>query len=107
MAIVVSDASIKNQVAMSITYIHIYNNPIIKTLHHTINVTSTEAELFIIRYGINQATQVVNINHIVVIIDSIYVAKRIFDSSYQVQSLSISKELGKFFNRDQHNSIEF
>ena len=86
-AIVVSDTSIKNQVAISITHIHIYNNPIIKTLHHTINVTSTEAELFIIRYGINKTTQVVNINHIVVIIDSIYIAKRIFDSSihpYQV-----------------------
>jgi len=110
MAIVVSDTSIKNQVAISITHIHIYNNPIIKTLHHTINVTSTEAELFIIRCGINKATQVVNINHIVVIIDSIYIAKRIFDSSihpYQVQSSSISKELGKFFNRNQHNSIKF
>ena len=110
MAIVVSDMSIKNQIAMSIAYIHIYDNLIIKTLYHAMNVTSTEAELFTIRCGINQATQVVNINHIVVITDLIHVAKRIFNSlihPYQVQSLSVSKELGEFFNRDQHNSIKF
>jgi len=55
-AIIVSDASIKNQVATSIAHIHVHNNPIIKTLYHEINVTSTEAELSAIRYGINQAT---------------------------------------------------
>ena len=53
MAIVVSDMSIKNQIAMSIAYIHIYDNLIIKTLYHTMNVTSTEAELFTIRCVIN------------------------------------------------------
>jgi len=54
-AVVVSDASIKNQVTILIAHIHIYNNLIIKTLYYTINITFTEVELFTIRYGINQA----------------------------------------------------
>ena len=53
LAVVVSDTSIKNQVATSITYIHVHNNPVVKTLHHTTNITSTEAKLFAIRYGLN------------------------------------------------------
>jgi len=71
-AVVVSNISIKNQVAISIAHIHFFNNPVIKTHHHTINVTSTKAELFAIRYSINQATQIANINHIVVIMDLLY-----------------------------------
>ena len=56
MVVVVSDTNIKNQVATLIVYIYIHNNPIIKTLYYTINISSTKAELFIIRCGINQAT---------------------------------------------------
>jgi len=48
-AIDISNASIKNQVATSIAHIHIHNNPVIKTLHHTVNIMSTEAKLFTIR----------------------------------------------------------
>jgi len=44
-AVIVSDVSIKNQVATSITHIYIHDKPVIKTLHHAINVTSNEAEL--------------------------------------------------------------
>ena len=87
-AVIVSDVSIKNQVATFITHIHVHDNPVIKTLHHTINVTSTEAKLFAIRCGLNQATQLNSIERIIVIMDSIHTAKRIFDSSihpYQVQ----------------------
>ena len=70
--IVVSDVSIKNQVATSITYTHTHNNPIIKTIYYAINVTFTEVKLFTITYGINQAIQIANINCIVVITDSCY-----------------------------------
>jgi len=52
-AIVVSDTSIKNQVATSIAYIYVHNNPVIKTIHHAINITTTKAELFTIRCSIN------------------------------------------------------
>ena len=51
--LIVIDTSVRNNIATSITYIHIQNKPIIKTLYHTINVTSTEAELFAIKCGIN------------------------------------------------------
>ena len=51
--LIVSDTNIRNQVTTSILHIHIHNRPVIKTLHHTVNVTSTEAELFAIRYSIN------------------------------------------------------
>ena len=87
MTIIISDVSIKNQVAMSIAHIHIHDKPVVKTLHYTINITLTEAELFAIRCGLNLTTQLDNIKYIVVIMDFIYVAKRIFDSSiylYQV-----------------------
>ena len=47
-SIVVSNASIKNHVAMSILYIHLYNKPVIKTIHKAVNIITTEAELFII-----------------------------------------------------------
>jgi len=46
--IVVSDASIMNHVTTSISHIHSFNKLIIKTIHRTINVTTTEAELFAI-----------------------------------------------------------
>ena len=42
-------------------------------------VTTIKAKLFAIRYSINQAMQIMNIHHIIVITDSIYAAKRIFD----------------------------
>ena len=53
--IIVSDISIKNNVVTSIAYIHSYNLPVIKMIHYATNIISTEAELFAIRYGINQA----------------------------------------------------
>ena len=82
--VIVSDASIKNQVVTSIAYIHIHGNPIIKTLHHAVNFIFTKAKLFAIRCGINQAIQLVNINHIIIIMNSIHAAKQIFDLSVQL-----------------------
>ena len=110
MAIIISDVSIKNQVAISIAHIHVHDSPIIKTIHHAVNVTFTEAELFAIRCGLNQAIQLSNIECIVVITYSIHVAKKIFDSlihPYQVQTLVISKEIREFFKRSHYNSIDF
>ena len=53
--LIISNTSIKNNVAISISYIYVHNKLIIKTLHHAMKVMTTEAELFTIRYGINQA----------------------------------------------------
>ena len=105
-----SDTSIKKQVAMFIAYIHIYNTFIVKMVYHAVNVTSTKAKLFAIRCGLNQTTQLTNIKYIIVVTNSIYVTKKIFNSSihpYQVQTLSISKKLKKSFIRNHHNSMEF
>ena len=95
-AIIISDTSIKNQVATFITYVHTYEFSVIKTIHYTINVISTEVELFAISYGLNQAIWLTNIEHIIIITDFIQAAKNIFNSSihlYQIQLVGISKEI--------------
>jgi len=79
--IVVSDTSIKNHVTTSILYIHPYNKPVVKTLHRAINVTTTEAELFVICCGINQAVTNQDVNYLVVITNFLHATKKIFDSS--------------------------
>ena len=108
--IVASDASIKNDIATSISHMYISNQPLIKTLHHTAFIISTEAEMFAIRCGINQATSKTNVSKIVIITDSIHAAKRIFDPSshpFQNQSIAILGDLHHFFSKDLNNSIKF
>ena len=109
-AIIVTNASIKNNIATSILHTHIYNNPTTKTVHHVVHITSTEAELFAIRCGINQALNHGGISKIIVITDSIHTAKKICDPSlhpFQVHSVAILTELWKFFLQHRDNSIEF
>ena len=91
-AIVVTDASIKKDITTSISYVHIHNHPLTKMVHHAVYVTSTEAELFAIRCGINQVCNKENISKIVIITNSIYAAKKIFDSKshpYQLHTTAI------------------
>ena len=64
---------------MFIVHIHSYFNIVKKTLHHTINSTLTKNELFAIRYRINQAIQVLDVSHIIVITDDIHTVQYIFD----------------------------
>ena len=52
-AIVVTDASIKNDITISISHVHICDHSLTKMVHHTAFITSTEVELFVIRCGIN------------------------------------------------------
>ena len=75
------DTNVKNDIAIFISHMHTYNNPIIKTLYHAVYITTTEAELFTIRCGINQASNHIDIFKIIIITDSIHVAKKIFDPS--------------------------
>ena len=108
--LIVSNTSIKNQVITSILHVHIYNRPVIETLYYTVNITSMEAELFAIRYNINQATNLMSINKIVVITNSIHFARKIFNSSshsYQVHVISISYELRNFIDSSCNNTIKF
>jgi len=73
-------------------------------------MSNTEAELFTIRCGINQAISIPHIKHIVVITNSLYAAKKIFNSSlhpYQIHSAAITHELREFFNKYTINHIKF
>ena len=66
---------------MLIAYVYVQNKQVIKTIYHIVNITTTEAKLFAIRCGINQATNLQGISKIVIITDSIHSAKKIFDYS--------------------------
>jgi len=108
--LIASDASIKNNIATSIVHIHMVDKPLTKTIHHAVNVASTETKLFAIRCGINQSICFDNISKIVVITDSIHTAQKIFDSSshlFQTMSATILSDLCNFFHRCDNNSIEF
>ena len=107
---VLSDASIRNNVAISILHIHLHNRLIIKTIHYMVNITTIEAKLFAIRCRINQAVGIPNVKCIVIVTDFLYGVKKIFNSSmhpYQIHSVAISQELRDFFRKDNNNHIEF
>jgi len=108
--LVITDASVRNNVASSITHIHVHNKPVVKTLHYTVNVTSIKVEFFVLYYGINQASCSHDISKIIVISDSIHATKKIFDPSshpLQKQSAFILRDLREFFNCHPENVIEF
>jgi len=88
-ALVITDASIKNDIATSISHVHIANHPLTKTAHHAPFMTRTEAELFAIRCGINQACSNDIVSKIIIITDSIHAAKKIFDSESHPFQLSM------------------
>ena len=108
--LVVMNASIKHDIATLILHVHIANHPLIKTVHHALFMTSTKAELFAIRCGINQACSIDSVSKIIVVTDSIHTAKKIFDSEshpYQLHSVAILSKLRRYFNSNLNNSIEF
>jgi len=51
--LVIADTGIKNNITTSIFYFYSSCNILMKTIYHTTNITSTEAELFLIRCDIN------------------------------------------------------
>jgi len=109
-ALVITDASIKNNIAMSISYTYIHNKPLTKTLYHVVHITSSEVELFAIRCRINQASKLSNISKIIIVTDFIHMGRRIFNPSihsFQVDTVIILKELWSFFLCHQDNSIKF
>jgi len=63
---IVTDASIKKDIATSISHIHICNHSLTKTVHHAAYVMSTEAKLFAIRCSINQACSKNNISKLLI-----------------------------------------
>ena len=51
--IIILDANIKDNVVILIVHIHSFNNPLKTMFYNAINITSTEAKIFALRYGIN------------------------------------------------------
>ena len=95
---------------LQFAHIYIYNKPIVKTLHHAINVISTEVEFFTIKYSINQVLHLQNISKIIVVTDSIHKAKKIFNPllhPLQKQAALILNDLRDFFYSHHKNMIEF
>jgi len=108
--LIIADASIKNKVATLVSHIYRGQEIIAKFIYYTMNVTSIEAKLFAIRYGINCVVQLQDIAHIIVITDVISATKQIFDTSvhpYQLHSITISKNLMCFFKKNLNNVIAF
>ena len=91
--IVISDTSIKKNVATSVLHVCSGHNILAKTIYHAVNITFIKVELFAIRCDINQAVQVKNATNIIVITDGIYAARWIFNlfsHLYQLQSIVIA-----------------
>jgi len=97
--VVITNTSVKNNIAMSILHIISKCRDLSKKVHHVINVTITEAELFFIRCGISQACKISHANKIFIVTDAIHIAKWIFDlsaHSFQIQSIKVVQSLRVF-----------
>ena len=95
---------------MSIFHVHLEQNIIAKTIYHAVNVTTTKAERFVIKCGINQVVQVQGTDHIIVIINTIHSVRCIFDflsHSYQIQFITNTQDHRSFFKKNNHYSIIF
>ena len=77
-ALVITDVSIKHDITTSISHVHIANHLLTKPVHHAVFVTSMEAELFTIRYSINQACSKENISKVIVVTDSICYSTKVW-----------------------------
>ena len=100
----------KQNTGISLLWILLAQSLIIKTCHQAVNVSTTEAKLFTIRYSINQAISIPHIKCIVVITDSLHTVKKIFNlllHLYQIHSAIITRELREFFNKYMNNYIKF
>lgn len=75
--LIIADASFKNNITTSVSHIWRGQEIIAKLVHHTSNVSSTEAKIFTIRCGINYAMKLQDISCIIVITDAIPAAKHL------------------------------
>ena len=83
---------------------------IAKMTHYATNINSTNIELSTIRYRINYTIHLPDVNYIIIITDTIPTARQIFDiliHLYQLHSITILKNLKKFFNKNPNNIIEY
>ena len=108
--LIISDMSVKNNIITLVLHIWRKHKIITKTIYYTMNILSIKAKLFAIRYSISQATQMQDVEYIVIITDAISGAKWIFDLSvypYQLYTIIIFSNSRNFFNKSENNSISF
>ena len=108
---VIADGGVKkSHVATAVTHIWSDNSIIQRLQVNSINITSVEAELMAICLGLIPAMDKENIHDIIVITDSITVAKKIFESrSNPLQNVYILviSVVNSFFRKDGRNKIQF
>jgi len=72
--LIISNVSIKNNIAILVLYIQREHKIIMKTVYHAMNITFTEAEIFTIRCSISQLSQLSQMQgviHIVIVTNTI------------------------------------
>jgi len=82
--LIIVDTSIKNNIATLVFHIQKSHNIINKSVYYTMNVNSTEAELFTIRCRIDQATKIYNASKIIIITDAISAMKQILSHATNI-----------------------
>jgi len=73
--LIIPNVSVKNNIITLVLHIQRGHEIIAKNIHYIMNVSSTKAKLFTIKYSISQATQIQNVTHIVIITNAIQVVK--------------------------------
>ena len=108
---VIADGGVrKSHVAIAAAHIWCDNSVIQCLQVHSINVTSIEAELMAIRTGLISAMEKDNIHDIIVITDSITMAKKILESRVdplQNIVIPIASAIKTYLKKDGRNKIHF
>jgi len=108
---IIADESVKkSQVATAVAHIWLENSIIQCLQANSINITSIEAELMAIRLGLILAMEEENVHNIIVITDSIAVAKKVFESKtdpLQNMFIPVTSAIDSFFRKDSRNKIQF
>jgi len=108
---IIADGGIKKlQVATAVTHIWTDNSIVQYLQVNLINVTSIEAKLMAICLGLIPAMEEENIHDIIIITDSIAVAKKIFESKtdpLQNMFIPVTLAIDSFFRKDSRNKIQF
>jgi len=108
---IVADGGIKkSQVATAVTHIWSENSLVQCLQANSTNITSIEAKLMAIYLGLIPAMEEENVHNIIVITDSIAVAKKFFESKtdpLQNMFIPVTSAIDSFFRKDGRNKIQF
>ena len=109
--VIIANASIKNNITSSVLHIISNCRNLSKKVHHIVNVTTTEAELFSIRCSITQAYQIFDLmptRSLLLLISFIWPNKYLTHQQFFPNPINKSgpKPQG-FCNRDLSNTVKF